>query len=135
MAFHLWTSVLVLVFSWLTWTAWRITSNYLVARRVGVPVVVVPINPESPLYMMLDDLLGAYIDRLVSWLPFGSGSYTRYAHRGWDVRDRAKSFVELGDAFILVTSGKNWFYTCNAETLIELLQRKGEFKRPLEIMG
>ena len=85
--------------------------------------------------MLASDYLGPYIDHVLSLFPFGSGSFTRYAHRGWDIRDRAKTFLELGDAFILVTTGKNWLYICNAETLTELLQRRSEFSRPLEIMG
>jgi len=85
--------------------------------------------------MLVSDYLWPYIDCVLSWIPFGSESFTRYAHRGWDVHDRAKTFLELGDAFILVTTGKNWLYICNADTLMELLQRKSEFRRPLEIMG
>lgn len=85
--------------------------------------------------MLVSDYLWPYIDCVLSWIPFGSGSFTRYAHRGWDVHDRAKTFLELGDAFILVTTGRNWLYICNADTLMELLQRKSEFRRPLEIMG
>ncbi|CAG8953810.1 hypothetical protein HYFRA_00006702 [Hymenoscyphus fraxineus] len=135
MAFPIWTTFFLLPITYLVWIIHRLTNNYTVARRVGIPVVVIPVNPESPLWMLLSDYLGPSIDRILSWLPFGSGSFTRYAHRGWDVHDRAKSFLELGDAFILVTTGKNWLYICNAETLAEILQRRKEFERPLEIMG
>lgn len=131
----LWSLLLLLPFTWVLWTLYCLTSNYVVARRVGAPIIVVPVNPESPAWMLVSDYLGPSIDRVLSWIPFGSGSFTRYAHRGWDVHDRAKTFLELGDAFILVTTSKNWLYVCNAETLTELLQRRTEFKRPLEIMG
>ncbi|CAG8981152.1 hypothetical protein HYALB_00005867 [Hymenoscyphus albidus] len=135
MAFPIWTTFFLLPTTYLVWVIHRLTNNYTVARRVGIPVVVIPVNPESPLWMLLSDYIGPSIDRILSWLPFGSGYFTRYAHRGWDVHDRAKSFLELGDAFILVTTGKNWLYICNAETLTEILQRRKEFERPLEIMG
>ena len=131
----LWSAVLFLPVTYLVWLAHRLTTNYAIARRVGVPVVVIPVNPESPAWMLTSDYLGPFIDCVLSWAPFGSGSFTRYAHRGWDVRDRAKSFLELGDAWILVTTGKNWLYVCNADTVTELLQRRKEFERPLEIMG
>jgi hypothetical protein len=120
---------------YLIWLAHRLITNYAIARRVGVPVVVIPVDPESPLWMLTSDCLGPFMDRVLSWIPFGSGSFTRYAHRGLDVHDRAKSFLELGDAFILVTTGENWLYVCNAETVAEMLQRRKEFERPLEIMG
>lgn len=132
---RLWSVLLLLPITWVLWTVYSLASNYVVARRVGVPIVVVPINPESPAWMLVSDYLWPYIDRVLSWIPVGSGSFIRYAHRGWEVHDRAKTFLELGDAFILVTTGKNWLYVCNAETLTELLQRRTEFKRPLEIVG
>ena len=116
------------------WIAYRLGSNYVVARRVGVPIVIVPINPESPLWMLLTDVLGRYINFVLSWTPYGK-IFSRYAHRGWDTRDKAQTFIELGDAFILVTAGKNWLYLCNGDTFADLLQRRNEFKRPLEIMG
>ena len=102
---------------------------------MGVPLIVLPVNPESPAWLLVSDLLWPYITRLLDWMPFGSSSFKRYARRGWDIQDGAKSFLELGDAFILVTTGKNWLYKCNAETITEVLQRKTEFRRPLEIFG
>ena len=135
MGLRLWSALLLLPATYLIWLAHRLITNYAIARRVGVPVVVIPVDPESPLWMLTSDYLSPFTDRLLSWIPFGSGSFTRYAHRGWDVHDRAKSFLELGDAFILVTTGKNWLYVCNAETVAEMLQRRKEFERPLEIMG
>jgi hypothetical protein len=133
--FRLWSSILVLPIAWIAWNVYRLTANYATTRRVGVPLVVLPINPESPAWMLVSELLWPYITAVLSWLPLGSGSFLRYGHRGWDVQDRAKSFLELGDAFILVTTGKNWLYICNAETITEMLHRKNEFRRPLEIMG
>ena len=117
------------------WTAYRLASNHAAARHVGVPVVVVPVNLQSPLWMLTSDYLESYIDRVLSRIPFGSGSFTRYAHRGWDVRDRAKLFLELGDAFIPITTGNNWLYVCNAEAFAQLLQRRNEFKKAIGYKG
>ena len=100
----------------MVWAGYRLASNYAIARRVGIPLIIVPFNPESPVWMLMSDFVGPYINHMLSWISFGSGSFTRYAHRGWDVHDRAKSFLELGDVFILITTGKNWLYVCNAET-------------------
>ncbi|KAF4618988.1 hypothetical protein G7Y89_g14859 [Cudoniella acicularis] len=135
MGLPLWSALLLLPATYLAWVVHRLTTNYSIAKRVGVPVVVIPVDPESPLWMLTSDYLGPFIDCVLSWIPYGSGSFTRYAHRGWDVHDKAKSFLELGDAFILVTTGKNWLYICNADTIMELLQRRKEFDRPVEIMG
>ena len=131
------STLLIIPLGWISWTIYRLASNYAVARRVGVPLIVLPINPESPAWMLVSDLTWPYLTRVLSWVPFCwcTRSFVRYAHRGWDVRDRADSFLELGDAFIFVTTGKNWLYVCNAESVTEMLLRKTEFRRPVEIMG
>jgi hypothetical protein len=41
----------------------------------------------------------------------------------------------MEDIFMLVTPSRNWLYVCNAEVLVELLQRKSNFPRPLELFG
>lgn len=130
-----WLAVLSLPVLGIVYTVGCLLSNYLAARKVGVPVIVVPVNPESPFWMLISDAFGSYIDYALSWIPIGSGTFARYAHRGWDVHDKAKTFEELGDTFILVTTGKNWLYVCNADAFTEILQRRADFKRPLEIMG
>ena len=71
--------------------------------------------------MLRSDYLGLYIDRVLSWIPFRSGSFTRYAYRGRDARDRGKTFLELGNTFVLVTAGKNWLFVHDAEALAKLL--------------
>ena len=41
----------------------------------------------------------------------------------------------MGDAFVVVTPGRNWFYLCNAEALTDVFQRRSDSSRPLEIFG
>ncbi|KAL9060602.1 MAG: hypothetical protein Q9162_000553 [Coniocarpon cinnabarinum] len=62
-------------------------------------------NPESPIWMLFDKLAVGLVERL----PFGLGrnSFTRYNWRGWEFKDKHRSHVELGDAFVIVTPGRN----------------------------
>ncbi|KAI9644404.1 hypothetical protein NHQ30_007761 [Ciborinia camelliae] len=66
-------------------------------------------------------------------LPF-TKNFTRFNYRSWEIHDRYKAHQELGDAFILVTPGKNWLQLCNAETLIDINARSREFTRPTEML-
>lgn len=72
---------------------------------------------------------------ILKMLPFGSGNFTRYQRLGWEFDDRSKTHEELGDAYMAVTPGKNWLYICDHEAISDLLHRRNEFKRPLEILG
>lgn len=106
--------------------------NYLTARKIGVPLVVIPISHENPLWMLVDKKI--FIP-LFKRFPFGSGSFTRYNWRGWEFEDKNRSHLELGDVFVLVTPGRNWLYLCNAEALLDVFQRRADFPRPLELFG
>lgn len=34
-------------------TVFALLRNYVIARQIGLPIIVVPINPETPIWMML----------------------------------------------------------------------------------
>jgi hypothetical protein len=136
MGLRLWATLLLLPVTSLTWLLYRLATNYSAALPIGIPIVVIPVNPESPLWMLTSDTLGPLFYPIFKLLPFQWARwFVRYAPRGWDVKDKAKTFLELGDAWVLVTTGNNWLYVCNAESVSEMLVRRKEFERPLEIMG
>ncbi|KAI0179283.1 cytochrome P450 [Hypoxylon sp. FL1284] len=103
--------------------------NYNEARKVGVPVRVIPISPGNTLWTFVDK----QVVSLFKKLPLGNGTFTRYNWRGWEIEDRYRSHLEMGDVFIQVTPGRNWLYVCNPESLLEIFRRRGDFRRPLDI--
>jgi hypothetical protein len=117
---------------WLVYTGYCLFANYWIIRNIGVPLRVVPISPENPLWMIVDKKVFIPI---FERLPFGTGSFTRYNWRGWEFKDKAQSHLEMGDAFVLITPGRNWFYLCDAEGLADVFHRRVDFPRPLEIFG
>jgi hypothetical protein len=130
-----WTLPAVFLILWLSGLGYRLATNYFIARKVGVPMILVPFDPGSPMWMIFSDVFGKKLEFVLKRTPFLSSNPMRYVHRCFEVQDRAKTFLELGDAFILVTTGRNWFYNCNADTHAEVYQRRHDFKRPPEIMG
>ena len=104
--------------------------NYLIARKVGIPVCLIPINPENPLWMVVDKKIFIPI---FEKLPFGSGSFTRFNWRGWEFVDKYRAHEEMGDVFMIVTPGRNWIHLCNPEALTEVLRKERDFPRPMEI--
>jgi hypothetical protein len=123
---------LSLLGSWTAYSWYCLWLNYISARKIGVPLRVIPISHENPLWMIVDKKIFITI---FERLPFGSGTFTRYNWGGWEFGDKFKSNLEMGDVFMLVTPGRNWPYICNAETLNDIFQRRFDFPRPLELFG
>ena len=118
--------------AWSCYSAYCLLANYWKIRHIGLPIRIIPISPENPLWMIVDK--SVFIP-LFEQIPFGTGNFTRYNWRGWEFKDKARSHLEMGDAFVVVTPGRNWFYLCNAEALSDVFQRRSHFPRPLEIFG
>lgn len=131
MVIHILTTLLLPPAAWLLYTVWCIVFNYRIARRVGVPIVVIPISPENLLWIIVGKYLLPYFERL----PFGNGTFTRFCRYGWQISDNGRAHRELGDAFITVTPGKNWLYVCNPEAVLDIFQRGSDFPRKVEIVG
>ena len=104
--------------------------NLNTARQINVPLVIIPVSPENPLWM----LMGNRIVSLVEYI-FGESHFTRFSIRGWVYYDKHRAALELGDHFAFVTPGKIWLYICDADTLNEIIHRRNDFTRPLELLG
>lgn len=107
--------------------------NYMAARKMGVPIRIIPIDHTNPIWMLVDRSVLTVLKRL---LPFTGGtSFARYNFRGWELSDRYQSHQELGDAFVLVTPGRNWLYIADPDTLMEVFRRRVDFPRCIELTG
>ncbi|KAI0487071.1 cytochrome P450 [Xylaria cf. heliscus] len=115
--------------AWIAYSWVCLLSNYLSARKLGVPIRVLPISHGNPFWMIVD----RRVTSIFKHFPFGDNNFTRYNWRGWEVRDRYRSHLEMGDVYVQVTPGRNWLYLCSPESLLELLRRKSDFPRPLEL--
>lgn len=107
-----------------------LVRNYNAAKKTGVPIRILPVSPDNPLWLLLGNPLAHFIKSI-----FGETNLTRFGIRAWIFYDKSRAHLEIGDYFILVTPGKNWFYVCNAKTVQEIFQRRHDFPRPLELLG
>ncbi|KAI1736050.1 cytochrome P450 [Xylaria scruposa] len=120
------------VASVLAWTIYSwicLWQNYKSARKLGIPLRILPISHGNPFWMIIDRKIVQYVRKL----PFGDCSFTRYNWRGWEVNDRCRSHLEMGDVYMQVTPGKNWLYLCDPDSLLDVFRRRSDFPRPLEI--
>ncbi|KAF2688987.1 cytochrome P450 monooxygenase-like protein [Lentithecium fluviatile CBS 122367] len=127
------STLLVLLSLFILSSVWGIIHNYEIARKIGIPVIIVPISPENPIWM----LTARHVMPLLKYVPFGNGNFTRFGYVGWQFDDKYRVHQELGDAVVFSTPAKNWIYLSNADTTHELIrkERQGEFARPVELLA
>jgi hypothetical protein len=116
---------------WISYCLLLLVSNYRKARTMGLPIRIIPISHTNPFWTVVDRHVLAIIKRL----PFGLGdnNFTRYNFRGWELDDGCRSHDEMGDAFVMVTPGRNWLYIANPEALTEVFRRRADFHRCVEL--
>ncbi|KAI0902826.1 cytochrome P450 [Ustulina deusta] len=108
----------------------QLARNYLAACKIGLPIRMIPISHTNPFWMLVDRRVLSLVKRI----PFiGNSSFIRYNYRAWELADRYYSHAEMGDAFIVVTPGRNWLYVADPEALIDIFRRRIDFPRCLEL--
>lgn len=110
---------------------YRLLVNYNAARKTDLPIIVLPVDCGNPLWLIVDRKIAQWIRRI----PVGSGTFTRFNWRGWEIWDRYKAHQQLGDGILFVTPGKNYLQLCDAEAVSEIFQRRADFLRPPEATG
>ncbi|KAL9599128.1 MAG: hypothetical protein Q9179_003657 [Wetmoreana sp. 5 TL-2023] len=119
---------LALSLSTVLYVLYGLLVNYNVARKTGLPLIVLPFDCGNPLWLIID----RKIVQLVHRIPFCSGTFTRFNWRGWEIWDRYRAHQQLGDAILFVTPGKNYLQLCDAEAVSDIFQRRADFPRPPE---
>lgn len=124
---------LLLIFSSFTalflWTLFSIFRNYTIARRIGFPIIVSPVAPLNPFYIIFTRSFPSLLEFLKN-LPFGLGTWARCTYMGWSFDDKHALHDEYGPVFTLVTPGGNEVTVANAEAAHTILARRKEFIKP-----
>lgn len=124
---------LLLVLTSILHYAFCLGRNYLAARKIGVPIRIIPIDHVNPLWLVVDRHVLSALRQLPGWL--GNNSFTRYNYRGWEVPDRYFSHHELGNAYILVSSRNIWLYVSDPDAVTDIARRSKEFDRETSVTG
>lgn len=116
---------------WPLYCGFCLYRNYQVARTTGLPIRIIPIDHTNALWTLLDRKILYFIKKLPGVL--GNNNFTRYNFRTWELNDRYHSHHEMGDAFIIVTPFKNWFYIANPDVIMDIFRRRIEFPQCIEL--
>ncbi|KAK4157556.1 cytochrome P450 [Chaetomidium leptoderma] len=123
--------VLTWVAAWTLYSGYCLYCNYLEARKLGVPIRIIPIDHLNKLWLLVDRQVVSLVRRLPG--PLGNNSFTRFNYRGWHEDDGLRAHNEMGEAFVLVTPSRNWFYLADPEALMNMYRRGKDFPRWVEI--
>lgn len=119
------------VLGWTLYCSFCLARNYLVARKIGVPLRVIPIDHINPLWMLVDRKVLSLVRRLPGVL--GDNSFTRYNYRVWEMQDRCRSHQEMGGVFMMVTPGRNWLYIADPDALMDMFRRRTDFPQCIDL--
>lgn len=74
----------------------KTASNYRAAKKLGLPVVVSPINARNVVWLLTQK----YIGPIIYAAPFGLGAWARFTVRGWLWEDHEKVHQKLGKVWV-----------------------------------
>ncbi|RAK81871.1 cytochrome P450 [Aspergillus fijiensis CBS 313.89] len=115
--------------AWTLYSLGGLVQNIGRARRLGIPYHVLPASPVNPLWVVLEPVIFFILDRL----PFQLGRVSYYGRRSWQFADRAQSHLRMGDAWALATPSEVFVYVCDPEAITQIISRRVDFIRPVEL--
>ncbi|KAL2408265.1 Cytochrome P450 monooxygenase ORF6 [Exophiala dermatitidis] len=116
-------AVFSLLFAYLSWSLIHFANNYIEAKKIGLHILICPVNPANPLWMFSKDVLGPILLRL----PFGLGEWAGRAEIGWTFKERYTVHAKYGEAFIIVSPGENEVILANPAAADDVTRRRNDF--------
>lgn len=124
-------AILLLVLAYTLHSSICLLRNYRAARKLGVPVRIIPVDHINPLWSLASQKVVSLLRRL----PFGLGdnNITKYNYLGFEIPLRWKTHEELGDVFVLCSPARNWLYLGNPDIITGMLKRNNDFPHDSEL--
>ena len=133
MAAQLITCLGIALLAALIWTSITLFRNYVVARRIGLPIVVSPITPLNPFWLICYRVFPSVL--LLKRLPFGLGRWARCIYTSWTFDDKCALHDELGDLFSIVSPGSIEVVVADPKSAHDIFTRRKDFVKPAVIYG
>lgn len=109
----------------LTYYLYALYKSYRLALKIGLPIVIVPIDPHNPLWLICSVPLKPILSRLlpaVLWHKFEIITY------GFEYESRWEPFARNGKAYTLVGPGSVQVWLADAELLSIVYSRRKSFE-------
>lgn len=112
-----------LVLPYLGWSVVRFVRNYREAKKMGLPILICPVNPASPLWLCCKDFLTPTLRRL----PWGLGAWAGRAEVGWTFFEKYSIHAKHGEVFVIVSPGENEVLVAEPGAADEAMRRRNDF--------
>ena len=129
----IWTVLASVLIASFGWTTVSIISNYITARKIGLPLVISPVFPLNPVWIVTYKVFPVVL--LLKHLPFGFGTWARCTYIGWQFHEKHALHDELGPVFLIVTPGGNEVTIADAQVAHTVLSRRKDFIKPAVMYG
>lgn len=100
-------------------------TNYLAARRIGLPVAITFLAPSYPPVQ----LFGQSLRRWTMHCPWPVSEWGRFCFYGWSIQDRGKIHEKLGPVFVMVTPYKNVVVVADPAAIGFILGKWRQFRK------
>ncbi|KAE8383847.1 cytochrome P450 [Aspergillus bertholletiae] len=121
--------IAVALLGWTLYSVVSLVNNVRRVQKIGIPYHVIPASPVNPLWILLEPLIFFLLD----FLPFQFGRINHYGRRTWQFADKAQSHMRLGDAWAIATPSEVFVYICDADAITDIIARRADFVRPIEL--
>ncbi|KAK2609107.1 hypothetical protein QQS21_002334 [Conoideocrella luteorostrata] len=121
--------LLAIVATYSVWNAICLEINAGKARKMGVPIIRIPIGGNNALWIILQPLVW----RFLRLFPFPWSSYPdwlRMSRRDWHFVEKSQPHIRLGPVWALVSPESVNLFIADAEAVHEVYSRRDDFVRP-----
>ena len=122
-----------IIFVSASWTLTSIILNYNAARKIGFPIVISPVTPLNPFWILTTKIFPSVL--LLRYLPFRLGTWAKCTHMGWPFQDKYALHADIGPVFTLVTPGGNEITVADPCTAHTIFTKRKEFIKPAIMYG
>jgi cytochrome P450 len=120
-----------LILGYLVWTLARLVTNYHSAQGIGLPLLICPVDPAGPLWMVCKDVVKPVLVRL----PLGLGTWASRAEVGWTFFEKYDVHAQHGDAFVIVSPGENDVVIAHPPATADVMRRRNDFVKNPAMYG
>src|ERR1700748_1409067 len=96
------TSIIGIFVLWVASTAYALFSNYCIARRTGLPLLITPIDSDNLFWVLVSDFARHYLEPILPTFLHGM----KVNVYGWEFREKYRLNHQVGSTFLLVTPGR-----------------------------
>ncbi|KAK2029011.1 cytochrome P450 [Colletotrichum zoysiae] len=121
---YVYTALILLPCLFVASHLWTLQKNYRAALLTGLPIIVIPYNPDSAIHAIFSVPLRPVLRRLLPTRIYDTISIVIF---GWEFLDESAVHDRIGPAFIVVTTSQNQLICADPAMAQVILAKRNDF--------